>query len=122
VLSLGGGVDKVVIAVGTSLATAPTATVITDWVLGDTLKFAAIGTGVGFYHNDTNTAASFGAAVTEAEAWRGAHVGDKYFAVQVGADVVVFSDSNADAHVTAADDAVILTGRSLSDITGTSFI
>jgi hypothetical protein len=34
----------------------------------------------------------------------------------------VFIDSNASGTITAADDAIILTGKSLTDITGTSFI
>ena len=40
-------------------------------------------------------------------------------AVQVGSDVIVFVDNNAD-HV--ADDAIILSGRALTDLSGSSFI
>jgi hypothetical protein len=89
------------------------------------LKVASIGTGVAFYHNDSLTAASFGAAITAADTQiHTTHATDKYAAVQVGADVVVFIDTTADGHITGADDAVILTGRSLTDLagTGSSFI
>jgi len=35
---------------------------------------------------------------------------------QVGADVVVFADTTAGGGLTAGDDAVVLVGRSLTDI------
>jgi len=36
--------------------------------------------------------------------------------VQIGGDTVLFADTNADHSITAADDAVVLVGKSLSDI------
>ena len=50
--------------------------------------------------------------------------GDKYFAVQLGSDVVVFIDSNADHAITTADEAILLTGRTITDIlaNGSNFI
>ena len=67
------------------------------------------------------TASTFGGAITAANA--STHIGaDKYFAVQVGADVVVFVDNNGDHTITGADDAILLTGRTLADISATNFI
>ena len=50
------------------------------------------------------------------------HAGNIYAAVQVGADVVVYIDSNHDGDITTADDAVILSGRALTDIAAVNFI
>jgi hypothetical protein len=36
--------------------------------------------------------------------------------------VVVFIDTNADNHITGADEAIILTGRSLTDLSTGNFI
>ena len=46
------------------------------------------------------------------------HLGNagKYIAVQVGTDVVVFADTNADHSITGVDDAVTLVGKTLNDI------
>ena len=97
--------------------------VISDWVNTDSLKFGALGAGATFYHNDSLTATSFNNAIGVANG--SAHIaGDKYFAVQVGADVVVFADSNADHAIDSTDDAIILTGKTLADIVanGSNFI
>jgi hypothetical protein len=42
-----------------------------------------------------------------------------YVSVDVGADVVVFADTNGDG---TADEAVLLTGRALTDIAETNII
>jgi hypothetical protein len=47
---------------------------------------------------------------------------DHIFAIKVGSDLVIFADSNHDGSITAADDAVILAGRSLADVAGGNFI
>jgi hypothetical protein len=89
------------------------------------LKVGIAGPGAGVYHNDSLTAVNFSGAVTAADTQiQTTHAADKYAAVQVGADVVVFIDTNADHHITTADDAIILAGRSLTDLIagGGSFI
>jgi Ca2+-binding RTX toxin-like protein len=123
-LSGGGGSDTFIFAAGTSVATLNSAEVITDWNgTTDSLKIGGLGTGVGVYHNDTLSAANFSSAITTADtALQGTHAGDKYIAVQVGTDVVVFADDTGAGHITSADDAIILTGRALSDIVATDFI
>jgi hypothetical protein len=45
-----------------------------------------------------------------------------YVVAQVGADVVVFADTNHGGGLDAGDDAVVLVGRSLTDIDTTSII
>ena len=124
-ISGGGGGDVFVFAAPDSLVNAGIngIEVITDWVSTDALKVAAVGTGVTFYHNDTLTASTFGGAVTAANTQIATtHAGDKYAAVQVGSDVIVFIDSNASGTITTADDAILLTGRTLADIAATNFI
>jgi Ca2+-binding RTX toxin-like protein len=40
----------------------------------------------------------------------------------LGNDIVVFADTSADGHITTADDAIILTGRTLADLLASDFI
>jgi len=61
---------------------------------------------------DTATAATYGAAINAAFA--AVADGAAYVAVQVGSDVIVFA--NTDAEPGNIEDAVVLVGRSLSDI------
>jgi Ca2+-binding RTX toxin-like protein len=128
VISGGGGSDTFVFAAGASAANLNTAEVITDWNSGDSLKIGALGAGAGIYHADTLTASSFGAAITVADtalqtAGHGSGT-DKYIAVQVGSDVIVFADTTAAGHISVGDDAIVLVGRSLTDIhtDGSNFI
>jgi hypothetical protein len=100
---------------------------ITDWTSSDSLQFTgtggAIGTGTSFYHNDSLTASKFSAAESIANTQISAtHGTNKYAAVQAGSSVIIFVDTNADHSITAADEAVILTGKSLTDIVATDFI
>jgi Ca2+-binding RTX toxin-like protein len=130
VLSGGGGSDTFKFAAADSLVSAGANGIvsITDWNNTDSLQFTggggAVGTGVGFYHNDTLTASNFSAAMTTADTQiNSAHGGtDKYAAVQVGANVIIFVDTTGDHHITSADEAIILTGRSLTDVLATDFI
>jgi hypothetical protein len=59
------------------------------------------------------TATDFNDAITQANNHLGTGI---YVAVQVGADVIVFADTNASGTITAADDAVTLVGKTLADI------
>jgi hypothetical protein len=43
-------------------------------------------------------------------------------AIQVGSDVVVFADSNNSGTLTAADNAVVLVGRTLTDIDSSNIV
>jgi Ca2+-binding RTX toxin-like protein len=120
VISGGGGADKFIFAVGQSVANINTAEVITDFVTGDTLQIGALGHAAGaFFGGDTVTASSLNAGIAQANTDLGAHI---YVALQVGSDVVVYIDSNADGHITAADDAIVLTGKALADITLANFV
>lgn len=65
------------------------------------------------------TASSLNAGIAQANTDLTTHV---YVALQVGSDVVVYIDSNASGTITTADDAIILTGKSLADITLANFI
>jgi hypothetical protein len=66
------------------------------------------------------TATDYADAVAKAGSIMSATV--KYVAVQVGADVVVFADTNGTAGLQAGDDAVVLVGRSLTDIDYTNIV
>jgi hypothetical protein len=78
--------------------------------------------GAAFFGSDTVVAANFNAAITQADTDLQAHLTDKYIAIQVGSDVVIFADTTGVGHITSADDAIILTGKSLTDVTGANFI
>jgi hypothetical protein len=126
ILTGGGGHDTFVIATaGTSLDNVNNATVITDWSGStDSIHFAgAATTGAGhFLGTDTVVATSMTNALAQANTDYLANAGDHYIAIQVNSDVVVFADTNHDGAITTADDAVILTGRSLTDIAGSNLI
>jgi hypothetical protein len=75
-----------------------------------------------FYGGDTVVASSLSAAITQADTDLQTHAA-KYIAIQVGSDVVVFANTDGTAgHISATDDAIILSGRALTDISGTNFI
>jgi Ca2+-binding RTX toxin-like protein len=107
----GGGNARIVIAQGESGADPAHADAVQDWSSSDSLAFAHAGQMAGDFL--AASAADFASAQTLANAAIGA--GSKNFvAVQVGADVVVFADSGNDNGL--ADDAVVLKGRVLADI------
>ncbi len=90
---------------------------ITDWESRDGLTFFGAPTVAGSYVE--STAPDFAAAKSFADAQiAGGTV--KYAAVQVGADVIVFSDTHNDHNL--ADDAVILAGRTLADIDASNIV
>ena len=112
----GGGTDLIKFGLGDSAVNQSTADVITDWNSADTLTFASGPSGTVDYSE--TTAASFAAATTAANALI-ATGNTNVAVVAVGADLVVFVDS-ANNNGTA-DDAVILQGRTLADISISNF-
>jgi Ca2+-binding RTX toxin-like protein len=116
-LSGGGGADNFVFAAASSPVAGGAAgvAVINDWVSTDHLDFSTAPTA---FHTDA-TGSNFGDAMTKANALLVANGTEHFAVVQVGADIIVFVDNNAD-HV--ADDAVLLTGRALADIAAGNLI
>ena len=114
-LSGGGGADTFVFAAGSSPVAggATGVATISDWNSGDHLDIGVAGA----FHTDA-TGVNFSDALTKADILLAAN-SESVAVVKVGSDVVVFIDNNAD-HV--SDDAIILTGRALTDISGSSFI
>ena len=110
VLITGGGVDKIVIGLGESGPTLAGADVVTDWNSADTLTFASGPAGTADYAEAS--AADFASALSLAnQQIAGGTV--NVVAVQVAGDVVVFADSGNDNGT--ADDAIVLSGRTLND-------
>lgn len=116
VIITGGGADVIVIAQGQS-GTAPGAEdVISDWSSSDTLRFAHPPVSASQFVE--GSAADYASATTFANgliALGSANV----VAVAVGTDVVVFADSANDNG--SADDVVVLSGRSLADVSAANF-
>ena len=114
VIITGGGADVIVIGQGQSLA--GQTDVVSDWNSGDTIQFAHVA-------GDTSTyaegmAGDFASATTMANGLIASGAAN-VVAVQIGSDVAVFADS-ADNNGTQ-DDAVVLTGRTLADVSGANF-
>ena len=124
VLTGGGGNDQFNFAAGTSTTGQGTQDKITDWTSADHLHFTGGATGVA--GTSTNYVEVVGASdYSNAETLAGSEFagGFKYVAVQVGNDVVVFADNGGTTHaLDATDTAVVLVGRSLSDIDFTNII
>jgi Ca2+-binding RTX toxin-like protein len=113
---LGGGADTVSVGLGQSGATAATADSIQDWGSDDLLLFANVPASASEYAE--NTAADLTIATNYAS---GLIVSGSanVVAVQVGSDVVVYADSGANNG--AIDDVVILTGKTLADVSYANF-
>lgn len=91
-----------------------TADVIGDWESGDSLHFAPIsiyGAQTGEYAEVVSDTFEHALVVANAQVMHGAI----YVAAQVGADVIVFAQTDGDV-TNGADMAVILAGRTLADI------
>ena len=112
----GGGGAHITIGLGESGADPSHADVIQDWSSSDILVFAHSGQLNGDFL--AATAPDLASAHILADAAIGGGL-ENFVAVQVGADVVVFADSGADN--IAADDAVVLKGRTLADISINNF-
>ena len=110
-LTGGGGTDHFVFAQSDSGVTQGALDVITDWNSGDTITFANVTVGAGVYFE--GSAVSYASALNLANSHIASGTAD-IVAVQVGGDVVVFADSAGDNG--SADDAVILSGKTLSDV------
>lgn len=114
VITTGGGADVIVIGQGQSLA--GQTDVVSDWNSGDTIQFAHVAGDTSTYSEAT--AADFASATTLANGLI-ASGSTNVVAVQIGSDVAVFADS-ADNNGTQ-DDVVVLTGRTLADVSGANF-
>jgi len=114
VITTGGGADAIVIGQGQSLA--GQSDVISDWNSGDTIKFAHVAGDTSTYSE--GTAGDLASATTMANNLISTGAAN-VVAVQVGSDVAVFADS-ADNNGTQ-DDVVVLTGRTLADVSGANF-
>ena len=113
-ITTGGGADVIVIGQGGS---APgQSDVVTDWNSSSTVRLAhPVGDSSAYVES---SAADYATATTFANnliASGAANV----VAVQIGADVAVFADSAADNGT--ADDVLVLTGRTLADVSATNF-
>ena len=109
-LSGGDGADTFVVT-GVS-GTAAGLDHVFDFTGGsDSLKFSG-GPAATDANFDTATATDYASAITAA--FTAASGGAAYIAVQVGSDVIVFADTNGDPG--NLEDAVVLVGRSLSDV------
>jgi Ca2+-binding RTX toxin-like protein len=111
VITTGGGADVIVVGLGQSAVAAGVADSITDWNSSDILHFASGPAGAGDYVE--TTAADFASATTAANQLIASGT-TNIVVVGVGADLVVFADSANNDGV--ADDAVVITGRGLTDI------
>lgn len=113
-LSGGDGADLFVLDGAVQSLTFAAADTIGDWTVSDHLRLrASIGTGYA-----ETTAADFTAALATAQAQIAAGQ-IEVVAVQVGSDVVVFTDASPG---TAVDTITVLVGRTLADISRDSFI
>jgi Ca2+-binding RTX toxin-like protein len=125
----GSGADKFVFngnATVTSDYTLGSQDQIKDWESQDHLHFQnsgvdmAAGTGTNYKEESGGIITDYASAQTVVGA--DFAVGYKYVAVQVAGDVVVFADTNASGTLNAGDDAVVLVGRSLSDIDSVNIV
>jgi Ca2+-binding RTX toxin-like protein len=116
VITTGAGADIVMVGLSHSGTTAATADSITDWNAADKLIFANVPASAAEYV--ANSAPDYAVAATYASGLIVSGAAN-IVAVQVGGDVVVFADSGANNG--SADDVVILSGRSLADVSYTNF-
>jgi Ca2+-binding RTX toxin-like protein len=115
-LTGGSGADTFVIAAGDSGVTAGALDAISDWEAGDHLAFATAATSGDYLEL---TAADYASALSLANAQIAGGVVN-FVAVGVGSDVVVFADSFGNNGV--AEDAIVLTGRTLADIDAANIV
>ena len=107
----GAGADTFVFAASESGVVIGAIDQILDWEAGDSLRFG-LGAAVAGQSYVEDTAADYDAALALANGRVAAGV--DFIAVQVGANVIVFADTAGNNG--AAEDAVVLVGRTLADI------
>jgi Ca2+-binding RTX toxin-like protein len=115
----GAGQDRFEIAANGPL-TPQAIDVVADWESGDRLYFARTGDHSGPSRYGEFTSDSYEHALAAANQ-QIAHAGVLYAAAQVGADVVVFIETDSDP-TNGADVAVMLAGRTLADIDAGNFV
>ncbi|MDP3659947.1 calcium-binding protein, partial [Phenylobacterium sp.] len=113
-LTGGAGQDRFVFGASDSGSTVGSFDLINDWEATDRLDFAAAGVTY-----TESTQADFATAETFANGIIGAGTAD-VVAVQVGSDVVVFVDTGANNGT--YEDAVVLVGRTINDISDTNIV
>jgi Ca2+-binding RTX toxin-like protein len=116
VIFSGAGFDTVNVALGQSAVGVGLSDVISDWSSSDILAFASRPTGVTEYIEAT--AADYASAASLANGMISAG-SINLVVVAVGADLIAFADSANNNG--AADDAVILTGRNLTEVNISNF-
>jgi Ca2+-binding RTX toxin-like protein len=116
VIITGGGADVIVVGQGGSLPQSGQNDTVTDWNSSDTIRFAHPSGDSSAYAE--GSAADLGAASAYANNLI-ASGSTNVVAVQVGGNVAVFADS-ADDNGTA-DDLVMLSGRTLADVSAANF-
>jgi Ca2+-binding RTX toxin-like protein len=115
-LSGGAGANFFVVGHGDSGVSQGAIDQITDWTSSDVLDLGNL-TGTNGNYLET-TATTYSAALALANAQIGSGAAD-IVAVSVGSDVIVFADTGADNG--AADDAVLLAGKTLADVSFGNF-
>jgi Ca2+-binding RTX toxin-like protein len=122
VLDGGAGSDLFLFAPGDSPAGPGLMDTVIDWSSADRLSFVFQGapTPAGSASNYIEASApTFADAFVAAKGYYGGGVVE-YVSVQVGSDVIVFADTNADHGI--ADDGVVLRGRTLADIDASNIV
>jgi Ca2+-binding RTX toxin-like protein len=116
----GAGHDRFEISSNTRPA-APTDDVVADWEGGDSFYFAQVSTHAVLPQQYSELVSD---SYEHALALANAHIANSgaiYVAAQVGGDVLVFAETDGNL-ANGADVAVILTGRTLADISLTNFV
>lgn len=109
----GGGADVIVVGQGQSLP--GSSDVVSDWNSSDAVQFAHVPTGATYAEA---TAADYGAAANIARDLISTGAVN-VVAVAVGNDVAIYADTADDNG--SADDVIILTGRTLADVSASNF-
>ncbi|MDP3175098.1 MAG: calcium-binding protein, partial [Phenylobacterium sp.] len=113
-LTGGAGQDRFVFGLGDSGSTVGSFDLINDWEATDRLSFP----GAASLNYTESTQADFATAETFANAQIAG--GAAVVAVQVGTDVVVFADTGGNAGT--YEDAIVLVGRTINDISSTNYV
>jgi len=116
VMTGGGGADKFVFALHDTTPTNGLWDVINDWNATDKIHFAGPAVANANYSEITAADAVTAFNTAQADIAAGNH---DVVAVQVGADVLLFVDSAANNTI---GDAVVLIGKSLTDIDVSNFV